>query len=469
MQRNVPVFAKLDTSTAMFKSKLFLAAALMLVSSSLIAEEIRWQTDLNSAVALAVQQRKPLMLHCWFEGCGPCKRLETYVFPNDRLAKAINANVIPVKVDVKVQREIAARYGIKSVPQDVFLSPTGLVLLKRQSPSEIDDYVKLVEGINKLNQSQDMLLTGGLNQASAENEISDFNRDIQRQSYEADQQVAGQASKIGEQTNNFVDQFNGNVTDTAQLVQKSAKDRYDTSSRFLPQGAYANQPQTSPAQEENVLSDKNQKVDAASGEEFSSNPYFSGADRQSFQTSPAPNKAAASQSGSDSNGLVFNPFVNQSNRERPSSQQVKTPAVPEKRDSTPQKLMEGDPAKAALEGFCAVTLKLEKKWSKGDARWGCFHRGRLFLFASPTYQARFLQDPENFAPAMVGYDPVRFAESGELVEGKRQIGVYYPKDEPRIYVFSSEDSKLKFQAAPELFSDKVRLATAQCDLDGSVR
>src|SRR5205823_3446037 len=85
----------------------------------------------------------------------------------------------------------------------------------------------------------------------------------------------------------------------------------------------------------------------------------------------------------------------------------------------------------ALDGFCPVTL-LEtvardpadrSAWRKGDRQFGAIHRGRTYLFTSAEQQQKFLANPDAYAPALAGCDPVRYAERGEVVDGKRAYGL----------------------------------------------
>ena len=110
-----------------------------------------------------------------------------------------------------------------------------------------------------------------------------------------------------------------------------------------------------------------------------------------------------------------------------------------------------------LEGFCPVTLLQEEKWKEGDKRWGVRHRGRVYLFASPAAQQAFLSEPDRYCPALAGYDPVVFAETGQFANGFRRHGVRFYD---QVFLFSSEDSLDRFWQDPSKFTEPVRQATA---------
>ena len=110
----------------------------------------------------------------------------------------------------------------------------------------------------------------------------------------------------------------------------------------------------------------------------------------------------------------------------------------------------------AMDGFCPVTLVEQSKWNKGDARWGAFHRGRVYLFSSQQAQQQFLAQPDRFSPILAGHDAVRFAETGQLVEGKREHGVYYRE---RILLFADEDALQRFGTRPDYYVSAAEQAS----------
>jgi protein disulfide-isomerase len=110
-----------------------------------------------------------------------------------------------------------------------------------------------------------------------------------------------------------------------------------------------------------------------------------------------------------------------------------------------------------MDGFCPVTLVSLTKWVKGDPRWGVIHRGRTYLFASEAEQQRFRLDPDRYSPALSGYDPVRFAETRQLVDGRREFGVFFANT---YYLFSDETALVKFESQPQGYVQVVKQATA---------
>ena len=96
-----------------------------------------------------------------------------------------------------------------------------------------------------------------------------------------------------------------------------------------------------------------------------------------------------------------------------------------------------------------------KKWRKADPQWGVIHRGRTYLFATQAEQQRFLANPDRYAPVLSGYDPVVYADQKQLVEGKREFGVFL---HDRIYLFQSETNLQQFVQFKDRYVAVVRQA-----------
>jgi protein disulfide-isomerase len=110
---------------------------------------------------------------------------------------------------------------------------------------------------------------------------------------------------------------------------------------------------------------------------------------------------------------------------------------------------------SALDGYCPITLVEQNTWSKGDPRWGVEHRGRTYLFTSYVNQQRFLANPDLYSPVLSGYDAVRYFDQGELVEGKREHGLYYGD---QYFLFADEASLERFHSAPQRYVAQTQAA-----------
>jgi thioredoxin 1 len=68
------------------------------------------QANFNNEV---LQSAQPILVDFWAEWCGPCKMLGPIL---DELAEEYNGRVRVGKVNIDEYQELAAQYGIRSIP-----------------------------------------------------------------------------------------------------------------------------------------------------------------------------------------------------------------------------------------------------------------------------------------------------------------------------------------------------------------
>lgn len=126
------------------------------------------------------------------------------------------------------------------------------------------------------------------------------------------------------------------------------------------------------------------------------------------------------------------------------------------------------PSPLALDGYCPVTLVEREKWVKGDPKWGARHRGRTYLFAGPEEQKRFFDNQafDRYAPALSGYDAVRYVEQGVTLDGKRAHGVFY---RGQVFLFADEAALQQFWTDPERYAAVVRAEQQQSAMRQNLR
>ena len=86
--------------------------------------EIRDEESFNSGV---LNSEKPVLVDFWAEWCGPCKQLAPTV---ETVAAEKSETLKVCKMDVDSNREIAAKYGIRSIPS--------LIIFKNGEPAGVE-------------------------------------------------------------------------------------------------------------------------------------------------------------------------------------------------------------------------------------------------------------------------------------------------------------------------------------------
>lgn len=126
-----------------------LIAALIITGLASAAPHGGWHQEFASAQADAKRLDRPILVHFSAEWCGPCKRMDREVLHNRSFLDSLGRQVVPVKVDVDRDRELARRYQVESVPTDLFLTPDGRVLGVMNGFRSPEDYLSRVAAVDR--------------------------------------------------------------------------------------------------------------------------------------------------------------------------------------------------------------------------------------------------------------------------------------------------------------------------------
>lgn len=424
---------------------------LVLLSPAMVSAEelIPWMNDLDQAFSKAQQENKLVLIHFWHEQCGPCRKLESFVFKDSKIAAAIDRDYVAVKVNTRRNPELAKRYKIKSVPQDLVYRSDGEILSQRISPSNSRGYMfMLSQTVKSAREKQ-----GGLDVAVV--------RAVNGNDPSGIPVVQGQSQ--------FRPPSGPTGFRSGHRLSDQSTDHFDPSS------------QTGPVTESSkaTVSVPAQVVD---------NPFVGGQGAQnvpvnsSFDPSKIKNVNTVAIVNYDQNAettTVRQAEVRVEENPQPASVESESPAadtvvesaqpgqaeVPSGEATDKQEALGPDSPEASLpplglEGFCPIALIENKEWKEGDRQFGCIHRGQLYLFLSLEARDQFLESPDRYAPVLSGYDPVVFTERGELVSGSREHGRFI---DDRIVLFTNEESFQKFKEAPMKYIDAVRQAMQESE------
>jgi thioredoxin-related protein/YHS domain-containing protein len=448
-----------------------LAASFVVAFSTALAaqDRIPWITDLQVARQMAEQRQQLVLLHFYSDSCAPCQRLERYVFNQPELIRALTTGFIPVKINADRTPQLTEFYKVRSWPTDIVVDPTGKEIFRSVSPQDANRYIAMLDSV-KAHHSVGM--------EPPADAFSQRPTPPQMAAGRGDSRLAldYQPSSNGFQAN---PQPGYAAPPTASADQAATRPSRQSSFQENP---YANPlNQELPQQPSTNIAPRyanpyaTESSPPAANQEVSPSPW-----------QPAPQSAVQAGPGSTMGPAdVANrsPMTNQPQaradqdfpaRGNPAGvpsgipvwQQQTPPANPSWQQNAAahappasnERLASRSPSQfnaptgthppVALDGYCPVALATKTKWTKGDPRWGAVHRGRTYLFSSPAEQQQFLANPDILSPILSGYDPVRFTQTGQLVEGKRQHGVFY---RDRICLFADEAALHQFSKQPDQY------------------
>jgi thiol:disulfide interchange protein DsbD len=93
---------------------------------------IKWERKFDEAVKKAKRAGKPLVVDFWAEWCGWCQRLDRTTYADPAVVRRAQ-EFVAVKVNTEGSRrelEVSAKYGVRSLPTILFLSPQGRQLFR---------------------------------------------------------------------------------------------------------------------------------------------------------------------------------------------------------------------------------------------------------------------------------------------------------------------------------------------------
>lgn len=443
---------------------------------------IRWQPNLEAAKRLAAQTNRLVLMHFWTESCGPCMKMEREVFSRPEVAAAIEANFVPVRVNVQIFPLTAREYGINAWPADVIMTPQGSVIFTRKGGLGATQYVDMMNQIAVRARGTSSPTYAQAGQApsyspSAAAAQGGAPGDASRSwtpSAAAEQPGARSASVQGMEDSA---RWGGAVgqrvpaADTAAPGMPSDQPAVATPSQAASPRAFASY--TPPRQPDvaagptdygrgavppGYASVSQMQPDAATatqpqirswqGETARWNPNGTPARADFAQTPGRPPQASVPDQTAGRN-FAADPRGQLVSRQSVTAGQESVGS----RDASPSAPPAADPKAPplALDGYCPVTLSQKEQWVKGDPRYGVIHRGRTYLFIGPEEAKAFFAAPDRYAPVLSGMDVVIAVEERRQVPGRREYGAWY---DGQVYLFASEASYQKFD------QDAARYAAA---------
>ena len=111
------------------------------------AKQIKW-LNYKKGMALAKKQNKKVFLHFYTEWCDYCKEMDTTTFSSRSVVRILNRDFVAIRVDTTKNHKLAAKYNIRPVPDNWFLSADGDKIRNFLGYFEPDQFVTVLRYVN---------------------------------------------------------------------------------------------------------------------------------------------------------------------------------------------------------------------------------------------------------------------------------------------------------------------------------
>ncbi len=414
---------------------------------------LNWETNLEHARQQAAASGRLVLVHFSAPWCTACRKMEQEVLSQPTVQATINADYVPVRLNVDHNRILAQQYGVRSLPTDIVITPDGRLLERHPGFMEAHQYVARLRQIAASARRAPVAMSpprptgplpvtaqvppgGASGAASAGPTLSLAGRPMGQQPLgpagpSLNERPPSQPTSRGGM---------GSVAQGSPEVAPAGRGPTDFH-RYAAPGTRI-QPPTS-----------TQPPTPAQGPAHWQGPTVN-------QTGAPAGVADQTPPMRSAPPKLIGPRAPYEPAQAPTTPEPSQPAPAEATMAAvaSQAVRPTDPGSSpfALDGMCPVELVENKVWKFGNIRWGANHRGCTYLFSGPEQQKRFLADPDRYSPVASGIDIVLATTTGKVVPGKREHGVFF---ENRVYLFASEDSLATFSAEPRRYLKQLEVLT----------
>jgi thiol-disulfide isomerase/thioredoxin len=128
----------------MFRYAVTVAVFALMGTPAFSQEVFRWETDLAVAKQHAADTDRLVLIHLGAPWCVPCQNLERTVFNRPGFGAALVPDYVCVKLNADYHPGLSKTYGVKTIPADVVITPTGALVQVTNSPPTITQYTSLL-------------------------------------------------------------------------------------------------------------------------------------------------------------------------------------------------------------------------------------------------------------------------------------------------------------------------------------
>jgi YHS domain-containing protein len=101
-----------------------------------------------------------------------------------------------------------------------------------------------------------------------------------------------------------------------------------------------------------------------------------------------------------------------------------------------------------LDGYSPISLTKSRQWNRGSSKFAWDYKEVTYYLSSREELIEFRNNPEVYAPKLLGCDPVILWETDKAVAGDIRFGAFFDGE---LYLFKTEDRRRQFKANPDKY------------------
>jgi thiol:disulfide interchange protein DsbD len=100
------------------------------INGSAATTSIQWHSY-DEGMARGKFEKKKVFIHFMADWCYYCGVMEKETFTDPVIISALNENFIPIKVDFDKEATTSSHYGVRGLPDTIFLAENGRIIGRR--------------------------------------------------------------------------------------------------------------------------------------------------------------------------------------------------------------------------------------------------------------------------------------------------------------------------------------------------
>ena len=128
------------------KIKSTLIITLLLAFSSTTYSQVNWLKNEKLSKAIATEKDQLILMDFWAVWCGPCRKMDAEMWNTEEFA-AFSKNFVPFKVDIDIEKQLARKFNIRSIPYVVLATVSGDIVWEQTGYLNSSVYKKVLQNL----------------------------------------------------------------------------------------------------------------------------------------------------------------------------------------------------------------------------------------------------------------------------------------------------------------------------------